>query len=242
MDSSQLVNEDKLASIRRRNKFLIITFFSLIIILALITGRTITSLVQEIHSKYSLKPNPAIREFCSSFVFQPDCVNSLSPAINPPPDANPNHVFLLSLESSLTKISNISSTARSELVLSNCSSSLTHAASQLSKILEVLRIDPDVGSYDRGNMTAWIGAAAEDLAACAELGKVGDVADVAAVVGYSRVYLANYDVVNAQFVLGLQEDYRSWRDEVVENLMTVSLFGSQYLVLIFLFCLLLRIY
>lgn len=238
MDSSQLLNEDKLASIRRRNKFLIITFFSFIFVLALITGRTITSLVQQINSKHSLKSNPAIRQFCSPFVFQPACVNSLSAAINPPPDANPNHIFLLSLEFSLTKISNIN---RSELALSNCSSSLTHTASQLNKILEVLRIDPDVESYDRRNMTAWIGAAAEDLAACVKLGKVEGVAEVAAVVGYSRVYLENCGVVNAQFVWG-QGDYRSWRDEVIENLMTVSLFGLQYLVLIFLFCFLLRIY
>lgn len=90
-------------------------------------------------------------------------------------------------------------------------------------------------------MTAWIGAAAEDLAACADLGKAEGLADVAAAVGYSKEFLANCDVVNAQFVWG-QGDYRSWRGEVIENLITVSLFGSQYFVLIFLFCLLLRVY
>lgn len=123
---------------------------------------------------------------------------------------------------------------------------MSHAAAQLSNILEILGIDPDVESYDRGNMTAWIGAAVEDLAACAELGKEFEgvekkVAGVAAVMEYGADFLANCDVVNAQF-RSSAGDYRSWKDEVVENLFTVTLFGSQYLVLIFLFCLLIRIY
>lgn len=246
MDSSNLLKEDKLASIRRSNKTLIIIFFSLIIVLAVITGRTITSLVQKINTK-SLKSNRAIQEFCSPFGFRSACIDSLSSAIRTPPNADPSQILLLSLESSLTKISDIISTARTQLELSNCSSSLSHAAGQLNNILEILRVDPDVESYDRRNMTAWIGAAAEDLAVCANLGKeesegVGmKVAEVAAVVGYSKDFVADCDVVNAQF-RWWAGDYRSWSDEVVENLITVSLFGSQYFVLIFLFCLLLRIY
>ncbi|KAH6758425.1 hypothetical protein C2S51_018660 [Perilla frutescens var. frutescens] len=251
MDSSDLIlKEDKLASIRKRNKTLIIIFFSLIIVLALITGRTITSLVQKINTK-SLQSNRAIQEFCSPFGFRTACIESLSSAIRPPPNASPNQILLLSLEFSLSKISDTVFSTRSELALSNCSSSLSHAAGQLNSILEILRIDPDVESYDRVNMTAWISAAAEDLAACANLnlGKAESeaaikLADVAAVVGYSKDFVANCDVVNAQFrnqVMAI-ENYSSWRDEVVENLITVSLFGSQYFVLIFLFCLLLRIY
>ncbi|KAL1536933.1 hypothetical protein AAHA92_29505 [Salvia divinorum] len=240
--ASEPLREDKLASIRRRNKILIATFFSLIILLALITGGTITSFVHKLNSE-SIRSNRAVIEFCSPFEFQSACVDSISSETNPSPDANPNQIFILSLQSSLTKISEIIPITRSDRALSSCSSSLSHAAAQLSNILETLGIDPDLESYDRGNMKVWIGAAVGGLAACAEadseMGKM--VADVAAVVRYGEYFLANCDVVNSQFRWSRRYS-RNWINEVPENLITVSLFGLQYLALIFLFCLLLRIY
>lgn len=240
--ASEPLREDKLASIRRRNKIVIASFFSLIILLALITGVTITSLVQKLNSE-SIRSNPAVIEFCSPFEFQSACINSISSKTNPPPDANPNQIFLLSLQSSLTKISEIIPITRSDGALSSCSTSLSHAADQISNILETLGIDPDLESYDRGNMKAWIGAAAADLAACAEAdSEVGKkVADVAAVVRYGEFFLENSDVVNSQFRWSPR--YSSdWGNKVPENLITVTIFGLQYLPLIFLFCLYLRIY
>ncbi|KAG6436451.1 hypothetical protein SASPL_101350 [Salvia splendens] len=101
--------------------------------------------------------------------------------------------------------------ARSDRALSSCTSSLSHAAAQLSNILETLRIEPELESYDRGNMKAWIDAAVADLAACAEadseVGKM--VADVAAVVMYGKYFLANCDVVNLQF----RWSSRNWKDK-----------------------------
>lgn len=164
---------------------------------------------------------------------------------------------MLSLEASLKKLSNIISMVSdgtgSEPAFRNCSRSLGHAMGQLKNILEIMRIDPDVETYDqRGDMIAWINTAAEDLAACvSDLGTAESTAadgvrttvfEVAALVRYSKDFLVDCEIVNQNFRFGLANDWSSSRDEIVENLITVSLFGSQYFVLVLLFCLLLRIY
>lgn len=105
-------------------------------------------------------------------------------------------------------------------------------------------------------MTASITEAIEDLTSCrSDLGKVGSTAagevsaqiyEVAAMVGYGKDFLLNCDAVNENFRLGMglamKNEDQSSRNQIVENLIDMSLFGSQYVVLVLLFCLFLRIY
>lgn len=196
-----------------------------------------------------------MRAFCTPFgEFQSlSCVTLLSSEIKPPSNTNPNHIFMLSLEIVLKKLSKIISNLPDSV---NCSNSLSHATGQLRKILEIIRVDPDVETYQRGNMTAWIAAAETDLTACvrdlaraerttAAEGVRTMVDEARAMVIYSRDFLRNCEIVNNDFsfvVYGYGGERDSW-EVIVENLITVSLFfGSQYFVLVLLFCLLLRIY
>ncbi|KAK6153393.1 hypothetical protein DH2020_013032 [Rehmannia glutinosa] len=257
--ASLLRRDDDVSSVRRRNKTLIIIFFSLIFLLALIIGGIIIFLVSKHNSQsQSLEENPAIREFCSSsYTFS--CITSLSTAIRIPSNTNPNQIFMLSLETSRIKLSNIilsmaSNETRPEAALRNCSGSLGHAMGQLGNILELIRVNPDLETrtYEqRGDMTAWIDAAAEDLASCVgDLGKVestavdglmGKVVEVGDLVGYGKEFVVNIDSVNQNFRWALAQDESS-RNRIVDNLAAVSFFGSQYFVLVLLFCLLVRIY
>ncbi|KAI3463991.1 hypothetical protein Pfo_020654 [Paulownia fortunei] len=256
---ASLLQHDRLSSVRRRNKILILVFFSLIILLALLIGGIIISLVRKNNSQsQSLNPNPAIREFCSPSYSQFSCINSLSSTIKTQSNTNPNQIFVLSLETYRKELSNIISMASNqtgpEPDFRNCSSSLGHAMDQLNNILGIMRVNPDVETQtyeQRGDMTAWINFAAEDLASCAgDLGKVESTAvdgvrakvlEVEALVGYSKEFLVNCNGVNENFRFALAND-KSSIDQIVENLVAVSFFGTQYFVLVLLFCLLLRIY
>ncbi|KAL7115106.1 hypothetical protein ACP275_04G163600 [Erythranthe tilingii] len=243
-----------LQSLRTRNKTLIIIFFSLIIVLALIIGVMITSYVHESNFR-SVNRSPAIRAFCSPSRSQFSCIDSLSSTINKlRPDSDPSTIFLLSLETSVERLSGVvsplSDGTRPEP--SDCLNSSALAAGQLGKALDVFRVKSKrvtvVPTMRRRDLRRWIGAAAEDLARCVG-GGVGKarskdldrLIEVSELVGYCKEFLANSDFAIEKFRWYLASD-RSSRDRIVEDLLTVSLFGLQYFVLVLLFCLLLRIY
>ncbi|EYU24394.1 hypothetical protein ABFS82_04G159500 [Erythranthe guttata] len=265
MDSSDkaslLLRDDRLHSVRRRNKTLIIIFFSLIMVLALIIGGIVISLVQKINSQFPPSSySPAIRSFCAPSNFPPYCMSSLfsSSAIRTQSKTmtKPSQVFLLSLRTSVEHLSGIisaaSSGARPEPAFANCLSASAHAVGQLNKTMYLMRVDPDLEMrpyYQRRDMSEWIGTTAEDLARCArEMWKVESkvfdgVYKVADLVRFSKEFLDHYGNVNTtvRWDSAAASD-RSSRNWIVEDLVTVSLFGSGYLLLVFLFCLLLRIY
>ncbi|KAL7115104.1 hypothetical protein ACP275_04G163400 [Erythranthe tilingii] len=244
----------RLQSVRTRNKILIIVFFSLIIVLALIIGGIIISLVQKINSP-SPYPSVAILEFCTVSYSESSCINSVSAAIKTRSNTDPNRVFLLSLKTTLKQLSGIISAAsnetRPEPAFVNCLTSLGRAAGRLGSILDAVRVNPDLEartSNQRREMSEWIGGADEDLAVCVggDMGKVESTAldgaaEVAALVGYSKEFLASSDVANENFRFALANGGGS-RNQIVEDLIAVSFFVPQYFVLALLFCLLLRIY
>lgn len=250
-----LRRDDGLRAVRRRNKALILIFFSLIIVLAIITGVTIVSVVRKINSP-TPKTNPAIREFCSVSYSEFLCINSLSYRIKTESDSKPDRILYLSLQASLKQLSDTNATAsngtRPEPAFVSCLNSTRHAMGQLNNVLDLMRVQPELETrtYEQmRDMSEWINIAAEDLGRCVgDLGKVGSTAldgviEVGALVGYCKEFLANSDVVNENFRFGLRNIVdRSYRNQIVEDLVAVSLFGSHYFVLLFLFCLLLRIY
>ncbi|KAL7153314.1 hypothetical protein ABFS83_04G159800 [Erythranthe nasuta] len=266
MDSSDkaslLLRDDRLHSVRRRNKTLIIIFFSLILVLALIIGGIVISLVQKINSQFPpTSYSPSIRAFCAAANSQSYCMSSLfsSSAIRTQSNAmtKPSQVFLLSVRTSVEHLSGIvsaaSNRARPEPAFANCLSSSAHALGQLNKTMYLLRVDPDLETRpysQRRDMSEWMGAAAEDLARCVrEMWKVESkvfdgVYKVADLVRFSKEYLDhNYGNVNktVRWDSPAASD-RSSRNWIAEDLVTMTLFGSGYLLLVFLFCLLLRIY
>ncbi|KAL8057045.1 hypothetical protein ABFX02_04G158500 [Erythranthe guttata] len=259
--SSLLLRDDRLHSVRRRNKTLIIIFFSLIIVLALIIGGIVISLVQKINSQFPPPSySPAIRAFCAASNSQLYCMSSLfsSSAIRTQSNAmtKPSQVFLLSLRTSVEHLSGIisaaSNGARPEPAFANCLSASAHAVGQLNKTMYLMRVDPDLEMrpyYQRRDMSQWIGAAAEDLARCVrEMWKVESkvfdgVYKVADLVRFSKEFLDhNHGNVNTTVRWDSPASDRSSRNWIAEDLVTMSLFGSGYLLLVFLFCLLLRIY
>ncbi|KAL7115105.1 hypothetical protein ACP275_04G163500 [Erythranthe tilingii] len=269
MDSSDkaslLLRDDRLHSVRRRNKTLIIIFFSLIILLALIIGGIVISLVQKINSQFPpTSYSPAIRAFCAasnsrlycvSFLFSSSAIRTQSNTMT-----KPSQVFLLSLRTSVEHLSGIISAASNgarpgpepEPAFANCLSASAHAVGQLNKTVYLMRVDPDLETrpyYQRRDMSEWMGTAAEDLARCVrEMWKVESkvfdgVYKVADLVRFSKEFLDhNYGNVNKTVRWDSPASDRSSRNWIVEDLVTVSLFGLQYLLLVFLFCLLLRIY
>ncbi|EYU24393.1 hypothetical protein ABFS82_04G159400 [Erythranthe guttata] len=242
----------RLQSVRTRNKIIIIIFFSLIMVLAVIIGGIIISLAQKINSQ-SPYPNVAILEFCTVSYSEFSCINSVSAAIKTRSNTDPNGVFFLSLKTSLKQLSGIISAASNETRpgpgFADCLTSLGRAAGRLGSVLDAVRVNPDLEartSDQRREMSEWIGGAAEDLAVCVggDLGgKVESTAldGAAALVGYSKEFLADSDVANENFRFALANGGGS-RNQVVEDLIAVSFFVPQYFVLALLFCLLLRIY
>ncbi|KAL8057046.1 hypothetical protein ABFX02_04G158600 [Erythranthe guttata] len=240
-----------LQSLRSRNKTLIIIFFSLIIVLALIIGVMITSYAHQSNFR-SVNRSPAIRAFCSSSSSQFSCIDSLSSTIinKLRPDSDPNSIFLLSLETSVERLSGVvpppSDGTRPEP--SDCMNSSALALGQLGKALDAFRVKSKrvtvVPTMRRRDLRWWIGAAAEDLARCVGGGCEGKVQskdldaliEVSELVGYCEEFLANSDFAIENFRRYLASDPSS-RDRIVEDLLRVSLF-----VLVLLFCLLLRIY
>lgn len=103
-------------------------------------------------------------------------------------------------------------------------------------------------------MTVSITTAIDDLRSCVnDLGKLKSTAvdevreevhELEVYVSYSRNFLINCDGVLENFGYALQMENTENSSELLffENLFAVGFYGSQYLVLVFLFCLLLRIY
>ncbi|KAL7153315.1 hypothetical protein ABFS83_04G159900 [Erythranthe nasuta] len=238
-----------LQSLRSRNRILII---SLIIVLALIICVMITSYVHQSNFR-SVNRSPAIRAFCSPSRSQFSCIDSLSSTfINKlRPDSDPNSIFLLSLETSVERLSVVisppSDGTRPES--SDCLNLSALALGQLGKALDAFRVKSKrvtvVPTMRRRDLRRWIAAAAEDLARCVGGGAgmarirskdLDRLIEVSELVGYCEEFLANSDFAIENFRWYLASD-RSSRDRIVEDLLRVSLF-----LLVLLFCLLLRIY
>lgn len=120
----------------------------------------------------------------------------------------------------------------------------------LDGALAVMRVDPVIETQafeQRRSMVLLIEKAMEALRSCGkDLEKAGSTAldeagarvhEVEVLLRNSRDFLDNFDWVDANF--RANDDYWSTR-KILENVATVSLFGSQYLVLILLFFLFMR--
>lgn len=115
--------------------------------------------------------------------------------------------------------------------------------------LAVMRVNPVIETHafeHRRSMVLLIEKAMETLRSCGkDFQKTGSTAmdeagarvhEVGVLLRNSKNFLDNFEWVNGNF--HSNDDYWSTR-KILEYVADVSLFGSQYLVLIFLFCLLL---
>ncbi|KAG8388675.1 hypothetical protein BUALT_Bualt02G0150000 [Buddleja alternifolia] len=256
--SPLLQHDDHLSSIRKRNKTLILIFFSLIILLALIIGAIIVSLVHNhryLHDSESFNPGPAIRAFCLPSHTEFFCVTSIYSAIITTPNTNPNLVFELSLHKAVEELSAAISMASKDTRFGNCSTSLSHAVSLLNRTLGIMRVNSDIETQtyeQRRDMIAWVAIAIDDLESCqSDLEKVlestavgANVYEARSLLRYSKDFLVDCDVVNENFRFDVENEdgNKSSRNRIVEDLIAATLFGSQYFVMVILFCMFLRIY
>ncbi|KAL2492931.1 putative pectinesterase/pectinesterase inhibitor 26 [Abeliophyllum distichum] len=223
---TSLLEKENFSSIQRRNKRLIISFFSLIILLALIIGAIITSLIHKHNIKLqSIHPNLAIQQFCSAIPTESTCITSLSSTITPTSEADPNQIFVNILEISIAEVFNITSMmlairsnhTRTESAFQNCSTLLRDSLSQLHGTLGIMHHNPDLLTQTYGqrrDMMVWITTVIEDLRSCLDdLGKVkstvvdevsGEIHGLEVYMSYSRDFLHNCDSVLENFGFALQ--------------------------------------
>nr|XP_027122426.1 pectinesterase 1-like [Coffea arabica] len=139
-----------LASNLKRNKILIKTFFSLIILLAFITGAMIINLIHG-HNKSQEKlkldqQTESLRGFCSVTRFPDHCLNSVILL----PDNSPDDIFIASLDLAIERVVNFTvltralilqsssdaaTESRNESALFRCSSLIDDSLNQLNRSL-----------------------------------------------------------------------------------------------------------
>ncbi|GER53129.1 6-phosphogluconate dehydrogenase family protein [Striga asiatica] len=188
--ASLLPQNDDVPSLRRRNKSLILAFFTLIFLLTLIIGGIIIHLVPN-HS--SPDPNPAVHEFCRPTRRYTSCLTALDPLLATRPDLTPDQVLAVSIETSRVKLARIPT----RWVESGAS------------------FDPDLEtrSYEQmEDLIRWVADAAEDLGSCAGyMGRAGSTAaiglmdmvgEVGDLIGYGKEFLLSRVVVNGDFGFG----------------------------------------
>lgn len=260
--------DDHLSSFRKRNNRLIITLFSLIILVGLILGAIIISLshTQYMETSNLIHSNPAVNSFCSYTYFPFDCSNSLNFKIKPESKTDPNQLFSLSLDIAIEELTSITPLInnQTESAFKNCSSLVQKSLSRLSQTLGIFRVNPDMRSQtdeQRSDMINLIFDAKQDLSSCCDdLAKIESTAvrGIRAGVDQAKIYvsnislfLLNYRSVFLKFNLATTRRdsfdfriaiarFRRWNIENTFNA-DACMIVLQYLFLIGLFCSLFRV-
>lgn len=257
-------NEAALSSFRKRTKILIFTLFSIfLILLALITTISFIYLFPD-YNEPSL-PNPAVESFCSVTRNNRTCFESLNlvSSLLRHPDHAFAHLRKLSMKkienaASFLAIASMKSTIQTEQ-MKNCLASLQDALSNISRASwKMSTINHELTGEERTEMMNWFNYADKDMSSCYDLehlvgnetvtaaADLKDNVDGAKMYGGLCVdYLSNYGLVLDRFDdLFMPDSYSSPSPQYIvfllQDLFGTLLFVSQYLILFFLLCRMVR--
>ncbi|KAL3528360.1 hypothetical protein ACH5RR_007682 [Cinchona calisaya] len=276
IQNQQQQKPSSLSSNLKRNKILIKVFFSLIILLTLITGAMIINIIQS-HNKSQEKikldqQTESLRVFCSVTRFPDPCLNSIILLS----DNDPDDIFIAFLDLAIKKVANLTTLTRALILQSTtesrnesgpmkCSSLIDDSLNQLNRSLTAssgelglfsIRVDSyemEISVKDRIRDTRpRVNDAVNGLWRCfGILGKDNSTAVIElrsgvheGILHMSNIidFLERRDQIIGEIIyLRQASEWKNSRDNF-EYFSIIIIFSPQYFVLIFLLCLLLRIY
>lgn len=203
----------------------------------------------------------SVKLFCSETQDPELCFASISSGVKES-ETDPDDIFAVSLKVARNNVTSLvplmrevllsSSRGGAESALEHCTWSFTDSLSQLNKSLSTLGVDPGMRaltSDQREDLMTWLVKAMSALDTC------GDVLDY---VGSTAVNELSVKVYKARVQVSNSRDFLLYKDIIMEKIpvdkidddstvnfeyfSTLFMFFPQYLVLIFLLYLLLRVY
>lgn len=269
MDNEYLLQDQKSSSITKRKlRFIIclLTIFTLIIT-AIISASIILKQKTDSQS-LSFHPINAITSVCDLISADPySCFDSIAALHDAQiPKINPTKVFILSLYASKIELENVASLLERAISdvhidsntvgkLRNCKGMIEFSLKQINESEVSLGIDPDEKILGVKkvvwDLQRWIGEAMGQVQRCVDL--LEAIPLNITVDMRDRSYVAQQNLRNSRGILGKVDDiFELFYPRIGTALgslvweyeygLTVWIFCSGYLLLIFLFCLLLRVY
>ncbi|KAK4427925.1 hypothetical protein Salat_1561500 [Sesamum alatum] len=263
--------EDQSSRQKRKQLFilLLIILFTLIIV-AIISIFTVLKHRTESNS-LSFRPIAAIHSVCRFTRYYQTCVNSLSPLKSYGHKIHASYVFKLFISAALFEFYSIGTLPQKlgskienqniELVLTDCGKLFTDTVSQLNRSLIMIEnyLGPDeeilafneVMMRELRNLTA---QATNNVDRCldglvAEGATPPEIAKMRLRTEKAKMYMLNSlailekkDVIKEMFDPSVQSILASFILARENDVLTIALFCSQYLVLVFLFCSLMRVF
>ncbi|CAK9138073.1 unnamed protein product [Ilex paraguariensis] len=243
---------------KTQTPLIVIFLISLFILLALVIG----ALSATIFVKKSNLFNPAesIRYICSVTPYRHACFKtlySIAQKTTTPIQSDPHQIFTLFLQLAIQELTSLTSLPknliskttndpRTESAFRDCMSLGNLALSQLNRSLASINVDTGLAEEKINDVTVWINGAEANQQNCLyELQGVDLMAtyEVSVRLQRSMQYTSNSlaILVNKETILDKFNPLKQLFKSGLEYMFSVFVFGSRYLVLIFLFCLLLRI-
>lgn len=248
---SLLVEQDQTSRRKKKLKFIII----LIIVFTLIIGAIIsvfTIMKQDLESKSPAKnPTMVIRSICSLTQYPTTCSKSLSPLYknNPSAEINASRIFSLSFHTAIDELSKLSTrlSESNDRSLKHCEYMFNNSLHQLNNSLATSDIDLGneqsfVVSKSLRELMGWLYRETPKLEVCLNRLRF-EYTLSSRRVSNSLMILSNRESVSEMFypIIGSDQSMVASFLSNVQFVDTLCIFGVQYILLVLLFCLLLRL-
>ncbi|OIT34226.1 PREDICTED: putative pectinesterase/pectinesterase inhibitor 26 [Nicotiana attenuata] len=249
---SLLVEQDQTSRRKKKLKFIII----LLIVFTFIIGAIIsvfTTMKQDFESKSPAKnPTMAIRSICSLTQYPTTCFKSLSPIYknNPSSKINASRIFSFSFHTAIDELNKLSTllSESNDRSLKHCESMFNDSVRQLNSYLATLDVNfrnelSFVVSKSLRELMGWLYRETPKLEVCLNKLRFEYMLSSRRVLSNSLTILSNMESVSEMFypIIGSDQSMVASFLSNVQFVDTLCIFGVQYILLVFLFCLLLRL-